>query len=156
MELWIHMSVPSIADGNNFGVEVQEHICKRITESKDAISALLDATVAYSKDRADAWGKPIFRQTTKCSGSEQNKKATGGEKDVNETSQTENKETSTHMVVSDAVEHLVTLDATHYYKLQSMCQEIFKTYAITHDMIAKNLAKLEDPRGDKDNQMSMF
>jgi len=156
MELWVHLSVPAVADGNNFGVEIQEHICKRITDSKAAVKALLDGLAAYSKDRADAWGKTVFRQTTKTSGSQGTKKSTGGEKDVNESSQSEDVATSMHVVSSDAVEYLVAFDTTAYFSLRSTCQDIFKLYAITLDGITKNLAKIEDPRGDSDNQMSMF
>ena len=32
----------------------------------------------------------------------------------------------------------------------------FETYRCLSDMITKNLTKIEDPRGDGDNQMSMF
>merc|ERR1711865_308270 len=156
MELGVHLSVPAVADGNNFGVEIQEHICKRITDSKAAVKALLDGLAAYSKDRADAWGKTVFRQTTKTSGSQGTKKSTGGEKDVNESSQSEDVATSMHVVSSDAVEYLVAFDTTAYFSLRSTCQDIFKPYAITLDGITKNLAKIEDPRGDSDNQMSMF
>merc|ERR1712166_160912 len=156
MELWVHLSVPAISDGNNFGVEIQEHICKRITELKTSSKAIVDGLAAYNKDRADAWGKAIFRQTTKTSGSQDTKKATGGEKDVNESSQSEKVDTSMHMVSSDAVEYLVAYDVAAYFNLRSNCQDLFKTYAIALDMITKNLTKIEDPRGDGDNQMSMF
>merc|ERR1712166_581600 len=142
--------------GTNFGVEIQEHICKRITELKTSSKAIVDGLAAYNKDRADAWGKAIFRQTTKTSGSQDTKKATGGEKDVNESSQSEKVDTSMHMVSSDAVEYLVAYDVAAYFNLRSNCQDLFKTYAIALDMITKNLTKIEDPRGDGDNQMSMF
>jgi hypothetical protein len=156
MELWVHLSVPAISDGNNFGVEIQEHICKRITELRTSSKAMLDGLAVYNKDRADAWTKAVFRQTTKTSGSQDSKKSTGGEKDVNESSTTEKVDTSMHVVSNDAVEYLVAYDVTAYFTLRQNCQDIFKTYAICLDMITKNLSKIEDPRGDGENQMSMF
>jgi len=75
---------------------------------------------------------------------------------VNESSQSEKVDTSMHMVSSDAVEYLVAYDVAAYFNLRSNCQDLFKTYAIALDMITKNLTKIEDPRGDGDNQMSMF
>ena len=38
LEIWLSLSIPTISDGNNFGVEIQEHICKLIIEKKVRIT----------------------------------------------------------------------------------------------------------------------
>merc|ERR1712023_48528 len=63
LETWLHFSVPQVSDGNNFGVEVVEFVCKRITEAKTATKAQLDEVKKYSQDRAGAWEKAVFPQS---------------------------------------------------------------------------------------------
>jgi hypothetical protein len=63
LESWLQLSVPQISDGNNFGVEVLEHICKRIGEEKKTAKAIFDSLKSYSTERAAAWEKAVFSFT---------------------------------------------------------------------------------------------
>jgi len=95
------LSVPMVADGNNFGVEIQEYMVKTLREKKDALKALFDGLNKYSTERGDLWGKAIFPVTEKRSSSKGVKKSSGGEKDSNET--TESEDVSAHDVPRVAV-----------------------------------------------------
>merc|ERR1712070_728955 len=112
-----------------------------------------------SQERAAVWenkaGPAVFSRTTKKSMTEEKKQTSGGEKDTNESSKTENTVVSENCVSRDAIEFLVGIDLTQYFNLRHICQEIFKIYALSLDLITKNLSKIEDPRGDQDHGMSM-
>ena len=58
--MWLSLSIPAVSDGNNFGVEVQEHICKMVIAKKEATKAQLDGLNKYFTDRSDLWGKAVF------------------------------------------------------------------------------------------------
>merc|ERR1712093_240976 len=149
LETWLHLSVPQVSDGNNFGVEVVEYAAKRITDAKSATKAQLDEVKKYSQDRAGAWEKAVFPQSKK--------KTSGGEKDENTTSASESVNTSINMVVTDAVEFIIAVDTMHYLAMRANVLELLKTCTITADLIQKNLARIQDPRGDKEaSGMSMF
>jgi len=157
LETWLHLSVPQVSDGNNFGVEVVEYAAKRITDAKTATKAQLDEVKKYSQDRAGAWEKAVFPQSKKKSSSQETKKTSGGEKDENTTSASESVNTSINMVVTDAVEFIIAVDTTHYLAMRANVLELLKTCTITADLIQKNLARIQDPRGDKEaSGMSMF
>merc|ERR1711988_1054032 len=98
LEAWLSLMVPHVADGNNFGVEVQEMVLKTITEKKSGIKTLLDGLDKYFSDRADLWGKAIFPVVAKKSQSKAQKKTSGGEKDTNESTESEDVAMSFNMV----------------------------------------------------------
>merc|ERR1711998_399232 len=89
LETWLTLSVPMVADGNNFGVEIQEYMVKTLKEKKDGLKALFDGLNKYSTERGDLWGKAIFPTTEKRSSSKGVKKSSGGEKETNETTESE-------------------------------------------------------------------
>jgi len=159
LEVWVSLLIPGVADGNNFGVEVQEMVVKMIKEKKDGVKTLLDGLNKYSSERGDLWGKSVFPVSVKKSQSVGSKKCTGGEKDTNETTESEDTATSYPMVCSDAVVAIAGHDTQHYFHLRSTLQEVWKTYAIVYDQITKNLEKIQDPRGEAGGGgggMSMF
>merc|ERR1711904_235943 len=60
VEAWLSLSIPAVSDGNNFGVEIQEHMLKMLVAKKDSTKAMLDGLNKYFTDRGDLWGKAIF------------------------------------------------------------------------------------------------
>jgi len=159
LETWLSLQVPAIADGNNFGVEIQEHTVKSLMERRTKAKELLDSLHKWSSERGDLWGKAVFPVVAKKSESKGSKKSTGGEKDTNESSESSDIATSYNMVVSDAVVAIAALDTQQYFHLKSVLQFVWKTYAVVLDQIEKNSDKLKDPRGElggNDGGMSMF
>eukprot|EP00657_Telonema_sp_P-1_P009051 TRINITY_DN3230_c0_g1_i4.p1 TRINITY_DN3230_c0_g1~~TRINITY_DN3230_c0_g1_i4.p1 ORF type:complete len:256 (-),score=139.84 TRINITY_DN3230_c0_g1_i4:115-882(-) len=104
LEIWVMLSVPQISDGNNFGVEIQEHICKRISEAKTAAKTTLDSLKTYSSERAGAWEKAVFPLTTKKTSTDDTKKTSGGEKP---------EDTTTHSESVAKTANLVSVSYTH-------------------------------------------
>jgi len=149
LEAWLQLSVPTIADGNNFGVEIQEFAVKTLAEKKKAVKDLFDGLNAYSTTRGDLWGKTIFPVVNTKKSSKGSNKSTGGEKgDTAGTSESEDVSTAYNMVVSDAVVAIAGHDTQHYFNLKMIFQEIWKTYAVVHDLVTKNQEKLTNPRND--------
>eukprot|EP00658_Telonema_sp_P-2_P000773 TRINITY_DN10279_c0_g1_i1.p1 TRINITY_DN10279_c0_g1~~TRINITY_DN10279_c0_g1_i1.p1 ORF type:complete len:279 (-),score=91.11 TRINITY_DN10279_c0_g1_i1:336-1172(-) len=155
LELWLHLSVPQISDGNNFGVEIQEHIIKRVEAAKVAAKTQFDGLKSYHSDRAGAWEKSVFASTTKQSWSEDAKQTTGGEKPEETTTNSSSVNKTANLVSNDAIENIVAIDVAHYFNLRAAVLETIKLYAVTLDLVVKNKDKLADPRGE-DNQYSMF
>uniref|UniRef100_A0A8C5PZI0 Proteasome activator complex subunit 2 n=1 Tax=Leptobrachium leishanense TaxID=445787 RepID=A0A8C5PZI0_9ANUR len=54
---WIHHLIPTIEDGNDFGVSVQEKVVERITAVKTKVEALQTAISKYFTERGDAVAK---------------------------------------------------------------------------------------------------
>jgi hypothetical protein len=51
LSIWVKLNVPRIADGNNFGVEVQEEITKVLEGAEDAGYDVLDSFANYHSTR---------------------------------------------------------------------------------------------------------
>ena len=49
---WVHLSVPKIADGNNFGVEVQKSVHAHLRESINNFQKAWDTLPEYANQRA--------------------------------------------------------------------------------------------------------
>jgi len=159
IEVWITLSIPKISDGNNYGVEVQEHICKLVVAKKDAAKTLLDGMNTYNTERAGLWEKAVFPVTEKKSGSKGHKKATGGEKNTDEHTESEDVATAHSRVCDDAVAAIAWLDAQEYFKMKMLVTESWKTYATILDQLSKNIDKVKDPRGEGSgggDSISMF
>jgi len=57
LSIWVKLNVPRIADGNNFGVEVQEEITKVLEGAEDAGYDVLDSFANYHSTRGGLVGK---------------------------------------------------------------------------------------------------
>jgi len=51
--IWVKLNVPRIADGNNFGVEVQEEITEILENAESSGYRILDSFTAYHQARAE-------------------------------------------------------------------------------------------------------
>ncbi|EGC33641.1 hypothetical protein DICPUDRAFT_36346 [Dictyostelium purpureum] len=49
---WIHMNIPRIEDGNNFGVDIQEDVVATLTKLEDVYTTLLETCESYFTSRA--------------------------------------------------------------------------------------------------------
>jgi len=148
LQAWLSLMVPHVADGNNFGVEVQEMVLKTIIEKQSGIKEKLGGLDKYFSERADLWGKAIFPCVAKKSQSKGQSKKTGGEKDSNESTESEDVAMSFNMVTNDAVVAIAGHDTQQYFHLKTVMQSIWMSYVVVLDQIEKNIEKLEDPRGE--------
>jgi len=53
LHIWVKLNVPRIADGNNFGVEVQEEITEILENAESSGYQILDSFTQYHHTRAD-------------------------------------------------------------------------------------------------------
>merc|ERR1719230_2547428 len=51
-EMWIRLKIPSVSDGNNFGVDVQNFVISEIVAMRTAMDAMLTAGRDYHWSRA--------------------------------------------------------------------------------------------------------
>jgi len=59
LNIWVKLNVPRIADGNNFGVEVQEEITEILEGAESSGYQILDSFTQYHQTRADFITKVI-------------------------------------------------------------------------------------------------
>jgi hypothetical protein len=59
LSIWVKLNVPRIADGNNFGVEVQEEITKVLEGAEDAGYDVLDSFATYHSTRGTLVAKVL-------------------------------------------------------------------------------------------------
>jgi hypothetical protein len=57
LSIWVRLNVPRMADGNNFGVEVQEEISKVLQSTEESGYEVLDSFSAYHTGRGALVGK---------------------------------------------------------------------------------------------------
>jgi len=160
LETWLSLLIPAVSDGNNFGVEIQEHICKILMDKKKAVKDIFDGLNAYATARGDLWGKTVFPVVNSKKSSKGENKSTGGEKgDTAGTTESSDISTAYNMVVTDALYAIAGHDTQHYANLKMIFQEVWKTYAVILDQVSKNMGKLENPRNNdsgREGNISMF
>ncbi|KAF1329743.1 Proteasome activator subunit 1, partial [Globisporangium splendens] len=157
---WIQLLVPKIADGNNFGVEVQKLAYVHVKESIATWQKQWDALVDYYNQRATAVEK-VNDKIAKESSKSTTVTATTGGKDGDENKSVTtslDKETATSgTVVDDWVSYIVAVDVKWYFNLAHTLEAIRDQYAVTADIIEKNKDKIVLPRGNSDRAaFSMF
>jgi hypothetical protein len=59
LSIWVKLNVPRMADGNNFGVEVQEEITKVLEGAEDAGYDVLDSFATYHSTRGELISKVL-------------------------------------------------------------------------------------------------
>jgi len=59
IKLWIHLSIPRIEDGNNFGVQVQEDILTNVIKAEENAISATDQFAKYHLGRAKIIAKAL-------------------------------------------------------------------------------------------------
>lgn len=159
LQLWISLLVPKIADGNNFGVEVQKAAFTHIKEGVAAWTKAADALAEYPQQRAAAVDKLNAKRSSEKSTSTTATKATGSETE-DKTVTTVVDKTSEALASEpgqDALAHVVALDVKWFCSLARTLEGLRDQYAVTFDVIDKNKDKILLPRGAGDRAgFSMF
>lgn len=157
---WVQLLVPKIADGNNFGVEVQKLAYVHLKESIAQWQKHWDGLADYASQRATAVEKLNDKVATEKVSSTVSTASTGG-KDGDETKSvttTSAKETATaNALVEDWAANVVAIDLKWYFNLARTLEAVRDQYAVTYDIIEKNKEKILLPRGNSDRAaFSMF
>lgn len=159
VEQYIHLTIPKMEDGNNFGVTVQLTALKQITDSKDLLAKGLDELFKYSSARADALEKcklPSQSTSTSTTQSESSSKGNTTEKgDATSTSTSTAKEEKTTESVQSSPDlelrklAVTAVDLSYYCKAKSLFQSALIAYMASLDFMEKNSEKIALPKGEK-------
>ncbi|TYZ58460.1 hypothetical protein PybrP1_007978 [[Pythium] brassicae (nom. inval.)] len=157
---WLQLLVPKVADGNNFGVEVQKLALEHLKESAAGWQKHWDALAEYHSQRAAAAEK-LNDKVAKEKATSATTTATTGGKDADETktvTMTSEKETATTAApVEDWAAFVVAVDVKWYFNLARTLEAVRDQYAVTFDIVEKNRDKILLPRGSSDRAAySMF
>jgi hypothetical protein len=157
IEQYIHLTIPKMEDGNNFGVTVQLTALKQITDSKELLVKGLEALTQYPSARADALEKcklPSQSTSTSTTKSQSDSQGNNTEKgDVKSTSTGSSKEEKTTETVTVSPElayrklAVTAVDISYYCKAKGLFQTALIGYMAALDFLEKNSDKIAKPKG---------
>mmetsp|Transcript_48737 Transcript_48737/g.119342 ORF Transcript_48737/g.119342 Transcript_48737/m.119342 type:complete len:263 (+) Transcript_48737:124-912(+) len=152
---WVNMQVPACETGNNFGVEVQELVLKRILEVKRELDDMVGKLPDYYKGRAESiarFGKETYEETERNDSQEKTKTqkdASALTEETKDTTRSNNKKfTKVLRNIDDWPAHLVEYDVSWYFKLRTMHASVRSYHLAVCDVVVKNMPKLLDPRNN--------
>jgi hypothetical protein len=150
LEYWLSTRVPSISDGNNFGVEVQHHVIEQIKAMRSALGAHADVSSSYLNKRGQAVEKVGPSKSTETSAVETSETKTedGAPKTTSTKKSEKTDKVSAKDDVEDFVNYIVELDVKQYVALEGMVRDLTQTYVCAYEVVQKNRAKCENPRGE--------
>lgn len=163
LDMWLSIKTPEVADGNNFGVDVQMYVAGELKKLRDELAGALAVVDTYHTSRAGSLDKIVHPTTVTKDKTTTEDKETGG-KDGDRTTK---KETTMEKATSKSEPHLpdhvkavASLDAKQYTTCYMHLVDIRNAYVKANLMVSKNKKRLLDPRGDgegtRSNAMSMF
>ncbi|CAM9178235.1 unnamed protein product [Ascophyllum nodosum] len=159
LKRWIRVQVPTIEDGNNFGVSVQREVAGAIDELLEPMQKALDKLPGYFEKRASAWDKIATKISKETKKSNSTAKETGGKDgDLSKTSDSSTTEdkTSQGWSAPDSSLHLIAIDVSCFVDLHHMALQARDALIISADMIGKNVKKLQKPKGTNNRGSSMY
>lgn len=151
LETFLHLHIPKMEDGNNFGVSVQLAMLKQLSDLQTDTSARIDDLSSYASTRADALDKLKLPSTSSTITKSSSSTDTDGKKEAKATESTEEKKTLSDSVgpaYESRVAALVSLDTLYYSKAQRAFQNVLCLYMGALDFMIKNKDKIEKPKGD--------
>jgi len=158
VEMWLQIKTPEIADGNNFGVEVQAFVAGELKAMRTEMLGLVDGLSAYHLLRGTTVEK-VTKAPSKST-DEETKVAVEGDKTTNSSTKTTKTSASESAPLPDYVKYIAALDAKEYHACYSKLVDVRNTYVKANLALSKNSKKLNDPRGEGDgsgqNYSSMF
>jgi hypothetical protein len=147
---FLHLHIPKMEDGNNFGVTVQLSLLKEISDLQEAVTKGVDDLSGYHSARAEALSK-LSLPSTSGSVTKSTSVTTTDGKQEDKTSETKEEKKATNdtsgPVYAARVSALVAVDTLYYAKAQRIFQSNLTLYLATLDFFDKNKDKLEMPKG---------
>ena len=158
IEQYIHLTVPRMEDGGNWGVGVQLAAIKIIQDARTKMDASVDELYKYAATRADALEKlklPSKSATKTTTSSTSESKGQDKEKgETGTTTSSENTETKTTETSSESPEAnlrraaLTAVDVRYYTKAKATFQLTITTFLAVVDFVDKNQLKIKKPQGE--------
>ena len=162
-EMWLAMKAPSISDGNNFGVDVQQYVVGELKAMRTQMEGFVATSKDYHWARAEGCAKLFAGETDKVetSSSETSETKEGKESKEKKTSSTKSKSESKPAGYADYKAYVLDIDVKNYHSSFCALTDIKNSYLKAHMLFAKNLKRLADPRGEGEDgrpvhAMSMF
>jgi hypothetical protein len=159
MEQFVHLHIPRMEDGNNFGVTVQLSVLKQMSDTQERLAKAADDLYKYASARADALEKcKLTNSTTSVSKStsETGTEGTSAEKgNVNgsEKKQSlENKTVETATTLAESafrMDAVVAVDLAYYVKSKALFQLAMTSLLAILDFCEKNQDRLAEPKGSQ-------
>jgi len=150
LENFLHLHIPKMEDGNNFGVTVQLASLKQLSDVQEAVTKQVDSLAGYAAARADALEKLKLPSSSKSVTKSNSLTTTDGKKEEKVSESTEEKSTENENsgpVYEGRVAAVVALDTLYYSKAQRAIQSVMTLYIASLDFMNKNMDKLEMPKG---------
>eukprot|EP00429_Kryptoperidinium_foliaceum_P050155 CAMPEP_0176125836 /NCGR_PEP_ID=MMETSP0120_2-20121206/63498_1 /TAXON_ID=160619 /ORGANISM="Kryptoperidinium foliaceum, Strain CCMP 1326" /LENGTH=242 /DNA_ID=CAMNT_0017460729 /DNA_START=55 /DNA_END=783 /DNA_ORIENTATION=+ len=149
LENFLHLHIPKMEDGNNFGVTVQLAALKQMTEMQEAVTKQVDSLSGYAGARADVLEKLKFPSASKTVSKSSSVTTTDGKKEekVSESTDEKSEEAVKGPAYESRVAAVVACDTLYYCKAQRALQSTMALYIAALDFMNKNMDKLEKPKG---------
>ena len=162
-EMWIQLKAPACSDGNNFGVEVQQHVLEQMKAMRHAMVAMMDAPSTYHWQRGLGLEKVAGSATDETSKSESTSTEKDGDKSTSKSSSSSSTSTksSTAPDIADFVKYVVAIDVKQHAASKTALTDMRNCHLRAIGLLEKNFKRLADPRGEGEsgnggNVMSMF
>jgi hypothetical protein len=157
-EMWIALKAPSISDGNNFGVDVQNYVAAELKGMRHAMQIMIDGASNYHWQRGNALEKSAK------SGEQVTEESEATEKDGDKVTSKLNKATKTSCKqppqLADFRRYAAALDVKQYHAAYCQVTDMRNCYIKARVLFEKNMKRLNDPRGEGEGGdrgvMSMF
>lgn len=143
---FVHMSIPKMEDGNNFGVTIQLAAIKHISDWADKLDKAVDELSKYAATRADALEKCKLPSS---STSESQTETKTGSETTTETKKEAKSSTSDSPELAWRQQAVIAVDALYYRKSKALFESALLAAATTLDFCDKNQEKLQKPKGSQ-------
>ena len=150
LETFLHLHIPKMEDGNNFGVTVQLALLKQLSDVQEAVTRHVDALSAYASARADTLEKLKLPSSSKSTSKSTSVSTTDGKREekVSESTEEKSNENENSGPVYEArLSAVVACDTLYYSKALRALQSVMTLYVASLDFLNKNMDKLEKPKG---------
>jgi hypothetical protein len=152
LESFLHLHIPKMEDGNNFGVTVQLALLKEIGELQEAATKILDDLVGYAGARADALEKLKLPSTASSTTKSTSVTTTDGKQEDKTSEVKEEKKSdcdTSNVGYKTRAAALASVDVLYYNKAQRGFQSMLTKYMATLNFMDLNKDKLEKPKGSQ-------
>lgn len=150
LENFLHLHIPKMEDGNNFGVTVQLALLKELSDVQEAVTKNIDSLAGYASARADALEKLKLPSASKSISKSTSVTTTDGTKEDKVTESTEEKSNESPLsgpTYESRIAAIVAVDTLYYAKAQRALQSVMTLFIAALDFLEKNMDKLEKPKG---------
>ena len=153
LETFVHLHIPQMEDGGNFGVSIQLALVKQISDLQEATKKSIEDLAGYAGARADAIDKLKLPSASSSITKSTSTSTTDGKKEDKTSESTEEKTTTNDgpgtSGYDSRVAALVAVDMLYYAKAKRAYQSTMTLYVATLDFLDKNKEKLTKPKGNE-------